>query len=344
MSFSSSINVSSVTSTTNTSIAKPVVVDLLDESLPIDTKEQTYYDAVREIMGSNTADEQVIRIARSYRSNQKTRMDQTVTAAKTIMEWRQSNNVDQLLSTTLPNERTYYESWPSAIYGTDSYGHLVNVERLADIKADTLQSSFQLVDLLKHRIKHMEMIQHEKAQLSNSLQRRVYKHIYVFDLSGIGFKHASKSVVDILKPIFDLGQLYYPESLFRMYLINAPTIFYGMWKMVSGLIDVDTREKIQVLKNANQFIEMAISHGIPKEVIPEYLGGKGKPRYLDNTFITKPTSVVVGVDAAATKESTVTTGSLTHIAGGNNGDLVQEKVLETQQQQQLHVIVQAVVS
>lgn len=49
-----------------------------------------------------------------------------------------------------------------------------------------------------------------------------------------------------IQPIFDIGQLYYPETLHRLYLINAPMVFYGFWKMISGLIDPETREKIQV--------------------------------------------------------------------------------------------------
>jgi len=83
--------------------------------------------------------------------------------------------------------------------------------------------------------------------VSKRLGRRIYKHIFVFDLAGIGMKHLSRNLISFLKPIFDLGQVYYPESLFRMYLVNAPLIFWGTWKIISGLIDPETREKIGVL-------------------------------------------------------------------------------------------------
>jgi hypothetical protein len=43
-----------------------------------------------------------------------------------------------------------------------------------------------------------------------------------------------------------VGQLYYPETLHCLYIINAPFIFYGAWKVISAIIQPETREKIQV--------------------------------------------------------------------------------------------------
>lgn len=48
------------------------------------------------------------------------------------------------------------------------------------------------------------------------------------------------------QPIFDVGQLYYPETLHCLYIVNAPFIFYSAWKVISAIIQPETREKIQV--------------------------------------------------------------------------------------------------
>jgi hypothetical protein len=78
--------------------------------------------------------------------------------------------------------------------------------------------------------------------------------------------------------------MYYPETLHRLYLINAPFVFYGAWKMIASLIDPETREKIQVFKEGDKFLEAAQSHDIPLESIPVYLGGGHHGRAMNNTF------------------------------------------------------------
>ena len=45
----------------------------------------------------------------------------------------------------------------------------------------------------------------------------------------------------------ELGQVYYPESLHRMYIVNTPLFFRGIWKIVTAWIHPDTCAKIVVL-------------------------------------------------------------------------------------------------
>ena len=76
------------------------------------------------------------------------------------------------------------------------------------------------------------------------------------------------------QPIIDVGTNYYPESLWKMFLINAPAIFRGIWKIVSPWIDPITRKKIFILGGEKDYMPAFQKANIPITSIPTYLGGQ----------------------------------------------------------------------
>ncbi|TMW69192.1 hypothetical protein Poli38472_001348 [Pythium oligandrum] len=262
------------------------VVDIVsDESNPLEERDQPFYDAVKKQFGDQCTEDLAIRVTRAFHHFKAHRMEVTLAEAKKILEWRAKLNADTILTRELDQSRTYFDCWPGMIYGEDNDGHLVAVDRVNEIDVDAFHKNFSSVEtLLPHRLQYMERIQWEKAAISKRLGRRVYKHICIVDLKGLGLKHVSRSVINQLKPIFDIGQVYYPETLHRLYLINAPFIFHGAWKIISTFVEPETRAKIQVLKEGEKFLDIAQKHGIPLESIPACLGGKHPGRSMNSTF------------------------------------------------------------
>ncbi|CAK4084431.1 unnamed protein product [Aphanomyces euteiches] len=250
-------------------------VTLLEESLPLDAEDQPYYDVVKDMCGGDTPSLLCIRLARAYRSEklQKRRMAKTVNEAKRILDWRREQKADEILSVTLENTQLFKQCWPSTICGEDSYGHVVSVERAVDIDIAKLQANFTLDEVISHRVQYLERLQVEMQAASTRNGRRIYKHICIFDLSGVGLKHIAPKVINYFQPIFSLGQQYYPESLHRLYLINAPFVFWGAWKVIQTFIDPETRDKIQIFKTTENFLSTAQQHGLPLSSFPSSLGG-----------------------------------------------------------------------
>jgi hypothetical protein len=226
---------------------------LSDESHSLTSEELQFYNALKDELGAGISDDFAIRVTRAFRSNKKNRMQVTIEEGKKILQWRAQYDLDNILLRQLDRSKIYNDSWPTWIYGEDCQGHLVAVDRVGDIQIDKFQANFDTVEkLIEHRAQYMERIQWEKAAISKRLGHRIYRHICIVDLKGLCMKHLSRSVIAQLKPIFDLGQLYYPETLQRLYIVNAPAIFYGAWKVISALIDPEVREKIQVF--VSQFL------------------------------------------------------------------------------------------
>ncbi|WFD44076.1 hypothetical protein MPSI1_002741 [Malassezia psittaci] len=90
------------------------------------------------------------------------------------------------------------------------------------------------------------------------------KIVIVFDLTGFGWKnmdwHTLTSIMKIL-------EAYYPETLRKLYIHNAPWIFQGIWKGLRPLLDPNVRDKIEFSKNARD-LDL-----VPKNRLLSHLGG-----------------------------------------------------------------------
>jgi hypothetical protein len=173
---------------------------LNDEAQPISNEDQAFYDAVKAEFGDACTEDFYIRVARAFRNTKKNRMQQTVAEAKRIVEWRKAMGAETVLTRELDRCKLFYDYWPGMLYGEDNEGHVIAVDRVADINLEAFQKEFNDVEqLMPHRLQYMERIQWEKAAISKRLDRRVYKHICIVDLKGLGMKHASRSVVNYLK-------------------------------------------------------------------------------------------------------------------------------------------------
>lgn len=92
----------------------------------------------------------------------------------------------------------------------------------------------------------------------------------ILDLKGVGVSRAP-SVYGYVRQTSAISQNYYPERLGKLYLINAPWGFSGVFSFVKGFLDPVTVQKIHVL-GANYQSELLAQ--VPKENLPKQFGGE----------------------------------------------------------------------
>lgn len=92
----------------------------------------------------------------------------------------------------------------------------------------------------------------------------------IMDLKGVGIAKAT-SVYGYLGAVSAISQNYYPERLGKMYIINAPWGFSGVFSVVKKFLDPVTSAKIHVLGSGYQTELLA---QIPAENLPKSLGGQ----------------------------------------------------------------------
>lgn len=90
------------------------------------------------------------------------------------------------------------------------------------------------------------------------------------DLKNVGVSQFWK-VSSYVQQASRIGQYYYPETMGRFFIINAPYIFTTVWAVIKGWLDPVTTEKIQIL-GSNPVTELGKQ--IPLDNLPAIIGGK----------------------------------------------------------------------
>ncbi len=83
----------------------------------------------------------------------------------------------------------------------------------------------------------------------------IIKQMMVFDLNGFGTKHIHRDGMRALKNSIKISSDNYTETLGKCYIINAPWVFSGVWKVIKPWLAPVTQRKIQIV-NGNGFEQM----------------------------------------------------------------------------------------
>jgi hypothetical protein len=101
----------------------------------------------------------------------------------------------------------------------------------------------------------------------------------IYDAQSAGRRNFDYKLFSKLTPV--LGS-YFPETLYRMYLVNASGLIRGLFGMSKAFIHPRTLVKVKVLGTAqNEMRKTFIDENIDPSEIPDWLGG-------DRTDIPKP--------------------------------------------------------
>jgi CRAL/TRIO domain len=55
--------------------------------------------------------------------------------------------------------------------------------------------------------------------------------------------------------MLDVLQNHYPERMHRIYVVNAPVLFWGLWNIVKPFVDPNTKAKLQFVSSMEHAVE-----------------------------------------------------------------------------------------
>eukprot|EP00455_Lapot_gusevi_P031720 TRINITY_DN344_c0_g2_i6.p2 TRINITY_DN344_c0_g2~~TRINITY_DN344_c0_g2_i6.p2 ORF type:complete len:253 (-),score=82.20 TRINITY_DN344_c0_g2_i6:605-1363(-) len=211
----------------------------------------------------------MIRFIRGYAREQNS-LQKTIEVLDRALTWREQNNVNDLLATELKNAEQFHNIWFYEYHGHDREGHPIYYERTGKVDPTDMLTNFTIDEAKAFHVQMLEEITTLKHLQSEQTGKLVYKHTVIMDLEGLGRKHLSKNFYTPIKSMIDIDQYYYPETLWRLYIINAPFIFKMLWSAVKPWIHPITRERIQVLGSD---YKQQLLKTIDADQLPVYLGG-----------------------------------------------------------------------
>ena len=152
--------------------------------------------------------------------------------------------------------------------GTDREGNLLYFERPGNagrLDPTTFVARYTIPVIVRWHVAGMELGKQMMAD-SNYKSRRVCG---VIDLTKLG--KLDRSVFKFAKALSAVDQDNYPEHLAKLFIINAPGFFVGVWKLIRVFVDDRTKAKIHVLSASDTKREL--EEQIDPKYLPSFAGG-----------------------------------------------------------------------
>ncbi|XP_020872738.1 phosphatidylinositol/phosphatidylcholine transfer protein SFH2 isoform X2 [Arabidopsis lyrata subsp. lyrata] len=181
--------------------------------------------------------------------------------ADTIMEDFDFKEIDEVV-----------QHYPQGYHGVDKEGRPIYIERLGQVDATKLMKVTTIDRYVKYHVKEFEKTFNVKfPACSIAAKRHIDQSTTILDVQGVGLNNFNKAAKDLLQSIQKIDNDNYPETLNRMFIINAGYGFRLLWSTVKSFLDPKTTAKIHVLGNKYQTKLLEI---IEANELPEFLGGK----------------------------------------------------------------------
>lgn len=177
------------------------------------------------------------------------------------LAWRREQEVDQALQRPYPKFRLFKRLYPQAFHFRDREGHVVFYELLGRLQVQALlKAGVGLADLTEHIVLQQEFLW---RVLQPKEEDRV---LLVMDLKGVSFADVTAEVINFAKAAVGLTSTHYPARSFRTLIVNTPSWFSIVFRILRPMLNEDTRRKIVFLE------ESAVRDGAMLDFIaPEFL-------------------------------------------------------------------------
>eukprot|EP01062_Namystynia_karyoxenos_P006670 TRINITY_DN12338_c0_g1_i1.p1 TRINITY_DN12338_c0_g1~~TRINITY_DN12338_c0_g1_i1.p1 ORF type:complete len:414 (+),score=106.79 TRINITY_DN12338_c0_g1_i1:99-1340(+) len=198
----------------------------------------------------------------------KLQVDPTVEMLRKCIAWRKENGVDSLLDHPPdPKVAAFARYWPCGIYGTSRDGHRVYYQRIGRGRVHHVLGSYYSVE---------EAVAYEirSSEISNSgdMPPRLRTYYVVIDVGGLEVAMATAAVRDWQSRLGKVMEANQPETLEKIFIINAGRAFAALWSFAQYFYAEEVRAKIKVLAGRSQYWPVLTKYIDPAQ-LPSFVEG-----------------------------------------------------------------------
>ncbi|XP_060803195.1 protein real-time isoform X2 [Amyelois transitella] len=189
--------------------------------------------------------------------------------------WRKKHQVDRILSEyETPDVVKQY--FPGGWHHHDKDDRPLYILRLGQMDVKGLLKSIGEDGLLKLTLHVCEEGLKLLEEATRTCERAIHSWCLLVDLDGLNMRHLWRPGVRALLRIIQIVEANYPETMGRVLIVRAPRVFPILWTIVSTFIDENTRSKFLFYGGKDYLQPGGLLDYIPKDLIPDFLGGPCK--------------------------------------------------------------------
>lgn len=188
------------------------------------------------------------------------------------LKWREDYRVD-----AIPKEFKFEEykevktCYPHGFHGFDRYGRPVYIERIGMVDLNGLLQVTTIERFVKYHVSEQEKTMFLRyPACSIAAKKHIASTTSILDVKGVGVSNFSKPARYLFMEIQKIDSSYYPETLHRLFIVNAGSGFRILWKALKAFLDARTLAKIHVLGSNYQSNLLEV---IDPCNLPSFLGG-----------------------------------------------------------------------
>lgn len=175
----------------------------------------------------------------------------------------------------------YQAQYPQVYSGFAKNGSPVFVSKTGVLNIEAVECITTVQNIVKY---HWFVQMHDfagrlRAHKKEDPNFNRFECVIIMDMANLTVGQLNSRTLAIIKEQSAIDSLCFPETMNKMFIVNAPRFFTATWTIIKGWLDPRTANKVEVLGSPSVWQKKLLDY-VDEDQLPSDYGGKG-PRTQD---------------------------------------------------------------